>query len=49
VDDATWARARAWVMLPALGGIRYYEKTVPAFSQRSRRHLDAVLNDPTLF
>jgi aminoglycoside phosphotransferase (APT) family kinase protein len=48
VDDATWARARAWVMLPALGGIRYYEKTVPAFSQRSRRHLDAVLNDPTL-
>jgi aminoglycoside phosphotransferase (APT) family kinase protein len=45
VDDATWARARAWVMLPALAGIRYYEKTVPAFSQRSRRHLDAVLGD----
>ena len=42
VDDATWARARAWVMLPALAGIRYYEKTVPAFSQRSRRHLDAA-------
>ena len=35
VDDATWARARAWVMLPALAGIRYYEKSVPAFSQRS--------------
>ena len=45
VDDATWARARAWVLLPALAGIRYYEKTVPAFSQRSRRHLDAVLGD----
>ncbi len=44
VDDATWARARAWVMLPALAGIRYYEKTVPAFSGRSRRHLDAVLD-----
>ena len=48
VDDATWARARAWVMLPALAGIRYYEKTVPAFSQRSRRHLDAVLGDVDL-
>ena len=45
VDDATWARARAWVMLPALAGIRYYEKSVPAFSERSRRHLDAVLQD----
>jgi aminoglycoside phosphotransferase (APT) family kinase protein len=48
VDDATWARARAWVMLPALTGIRYYEKSVPAFSERSRRHLDAVLGDPDL-
>ena len=45
VDDATWARARAWVMLPALTGIRYYQKTVPAFAQRSRRQLDAVLGD----
>ena len=45
VDDATWARARAWVMLPALAGIRYYEKTMPAFSRRSQRHLDAVLGD----
>ena len=42
VDDATWARARAWVMLPALAGIRYYEKTVPAFSQRSRRHFSGT-------
>jgi aminoglycoside phosphotransferase (APT) family kinase protein len=48
VDDATWARARAWVLLPALAGIRYYERSVPAFSERSRRHLDAVLGDPTL-
>ena len=45
VDDATWARARAWVMLPALAGIRYYEKTCRAPSERSRRHLDAVLGD----
>jgi aminoglycoside phosphotransferase (APT) family kinase protein len=45
VDDATWARARAWVMLPALAGIRYYETSVPAFSARARRHLDAVLGD----
>jgi aminoglycoside phosphotransferase (APT) family kinase protein len=48
VDEATWARARAWVMLPALAGVRYYESTVPAFAERSRRHLDAVLGDPTL-
>ncbi len=48
VDDATWARARAWAMLPALTGLTYYATSVPAFSQRSRRHLDAVLGDPTL-
>jgi aminoglycoside phosphotransferase (APT) family kinase protein len=46
VDDASWARARAWVMLPALAGIRYYQTSVPAFSERARRHLDAVLGDP---
>jgi aminoglycoside phosphotransferase (APT) family kinase protein len=48
VDDATWARARAWVMLPALIGLTYYATSVPAFAERSRRHLDAVLSDPTL-
>jgi aminoglycoside phosphotransferase (APT) family kinase protein len=48
VDEATWARARAWVLLPALAGVRYYETSAPAFSERSRRHLDAVLGDPTL-
>ena len=48
VDDATWARARAWVMLPALSGQTYYATSVPAFAERSRRHLDAVVGDPTL-
>jgi aminoglycoside phosphotransferase (APT) family kinase protein len=48
VDDATWARARAWAMLPALNGLTYYAESVPAFAARSRRHLDAVLGDPTL-
>jgi hypothetical protein len=48
VDDATWARARAWVMLPALSGLTYYASTVPAFAARSRRHLEAVLGDSTL-
>lgn len=43
VDDATWARARAWAMLPALTGLEYYAVSVPAFSARARRHLDAVL------
>ena len=48
VDDATWARARAWVLLPALAGVRYYEASAPAFAERSRRHLEAVLSDLTL-
>lgn len=48
VDDATWTRARAWAMLPALNGLTYYAESVPAFAARSRRHLDAVLGDPTL-
>lgn len=48
VDDATWARARAWVMLPALSGLSYYATSVPAFTARGRRHLDAVMSDPTL-
>jgi|tagenome__1003787_1003787.scaffolds.fasta_scaffold20772778_2 aminoglycoside phosphotransferase (APT) family kinase protein len=43
VDDATWARAKAWVMLPALSGLTYYAESVPAFTARGRRHLDAVL------
>jgi hypothetical protein len=38
-------RPRAWVMLPALAGVRYCEKSVPAFSERSRRHLEAVLGE----
>jgi len=44
VDDATWARARAWAMLPALAGVPYYAMSAPAFAARSRRHLDAVLD-----
>lgn len=43
VDDATWARARAWAMLPALTGVTYYATSVPAFADRARRHLAAVL------
>jgi aminoglycoside phosphotransferase (APT) family kinase protein len=45
VDDATWARAKAWVMLPALTGLAYYAESVPEFTARGRRHLDAVLSD----
>ena len=48
VDDATWARARAWVLLPALTGVTYYAESAPAFAERSRRHLDAVCGDETL-
>ena len=45
VDDATWARARAWVMLPALAGIRDHQKTMPAFSQAPGGISTAVLAD----
>ncbi|WP_202387307.1 phosphotransferase [Nocardioides flavescens] len=45
VDDATWARARAWAMLPALAGAEYYATSAPAFAARSRRHLDALLHN----
>jgi aminoglycoside phosphotransferase (APT) family kinase protein len=45
VDDATWARAKAWAMLPALAGLTYYAETVPEFAARGRRHLDAVFGE----
>ena len=45
VDEATWARARAWVMIPALTGLPYYRETFPAFAETSRYRLSQVLAD----
>jgi aminoglycoside phosphotransferase (APT) family kinase protein len=44
-DDDSWARARARAMLPALTGLTYYAESVPAFAERSRRHIEAVVSD----
>ena len=44
-DEASWCRARARAMLPALTGVTYYRESVPAFAERSRRHIEAVLTD----
>ena len=46
VDDATWARARAWAMLPALTGAVYYRDRWPAFAAEGRRRLAEILADP---
>lgn len=46
-DDATWARARGWVLAPALQGLRYYRRTRPDLAAVARARIDAVLADPT--
>lgn len=45
-DDATWARAKGWVLAPALQGLRYYQRTRPDLSAAARQRIDAVLADP---
>jgi aminoglycoside phosphotransferase (APT) family kinase protein len=46
VDDATWARARGWVLYQALGAIAYYNlETNPLLVTEARRWLADVLAD----
>ncbi|MGX2995562.1 aminoglycoside phosphotransferase family protein [Streptomyces sp. JNUCC 64] len=45
LDDATWARARAWAVAVAAVGIPYYWHTFPAFVTECRARLEAVLSD----
>jgi aminoglycoside phosphotransferase (APT) family kinase protein len=48
VDDATWARARGWVLYQALGVPAYYTaETNPVLVAEARRWLVDVLDDPT--
>ena len=42
-DEATWARARGWIIAPALQGLGYYRDTRPEFVESGRRRIAAVL------
>lgn len=44
-DDATWARAKGWVLAPALQGLRYYRHSRPGFTAAARDRIAAVLSD----
>ena len=45
LDDATWARARAWAIAVGVSGISYYWHTWPAFVAECRARLQAILTD----
>lgn len=46
-DDAAWARAKAWVIAPALQGLRYYRTSRPDLVAAARHRISAVLADRT--
>ena len=45
-DEATWARARGWVVEQTAMYIPYYEKTLPHGVKDAKRRLQAALDDP---
>jgi aminoglycoside phosphotransferase (APT) family kinase protein len=45
LDDATWARARAWAIAVGVSGISYYWHTFPAFVAECRARLQAIIID----
>ena len=45
-DEATWARARGWVVEQTAMYIPYYEKTLPHGVEDAKRRLQAALDDP---
>jgi aminoglycoside phosphotransferase (APT) family kinase protein len=45
VDDATWDRARGWVVRIGILALPYYRDTNPEFAAVARRMLDEVLAD----
>ncbi|MEV0281603.1 aminoglycoside phosphotransferase family protein [Streptomyces sp. NPDC050610] len=45
LDDATWARARAWAIAVGVSGVSYYWRTFPAFVSECRARLQAILAD----
>jgi aminoglycoside phosphotransferase (APT) family kinase protein len=44
LDEATWLRARAWAVAPAVSGLAYYWDTFPAFVTECRTRLDHLLS-----
>lgn len=44
-DDHTRARARGWVLAPALTGVGYYRDTRPDLAATGRRQIESVLAD----
>jgi len=46
-DDAAWARAKAWVLAPALQGLRYYGTSRPDLVAVARDQIGAVVGDRT--
>lgn len=42
-DEATQARALAWLLAPALGGLLYYQHTRPDFVALSERHIELAV------
>ncbi|MGW2726209.1 aminoglycoside phosphotransferase family protein [Streptomyces sp. NPDC001494] len=45
LDDATWARARAWAIAVGVSGVSYYWHTWPAFVAECRARLRAIVTD----
>ena len=45
LDDAAWARGRAWALSIALIALPYYRSTNPVIVEQSRSVIDAVLHD----
>ncbi|MGH7016079.1 MAG: phosphotransferase, partial [Caulobacteraceae bacterium] len=43
-DEATWARARGWVVSGAVIGLAYYRRTNPPIVERARAALAAALS-----
>jgi aminoglycoside phosphotransferase (APT) family kinase protein len=44
-DDATWARARGWVVEQTILYIPYYERTLPLAVEQAKQRLHAALED----
>jgi len=44
-DDATWARARGWVVEQTILYILYYARTLPVADQQAKARLQAALDD----
>jgi aminoglycoside phosphotransferase (APT) family kinase protein len=45
VDDATWARGRAWALIEGVLGLSYYRGREDVLAQAGRRLIDQVLAD----